>query len=55
MTMSSSERTRKHEHVSKRELLKGAYPGDKWAEKVDNMSDSQVTATYLRLKSQNKI
>lgn len=39
----------------KREALKGAYPGKKWAEKVDNMSDSQVTAMYMRLKSQAKV
>lgn len=39
----------------KREALKGAYPGEKWAEKVNNMSDAQVTATYLRLKNQGKV
>lgn len=39
----------------KREALKGAYPGEKWAEKVDTMSDKQVTATYLRLKGQGKV
>lgn len=41
--------------VQKREALKGAYPAKKWADRVDNMSDAQVTATYLRLKSQNKV
>lgn len=41
--------------VQKREALKGAYPGEKWAKKVDGWSDAQVTATYLRLKSQNKV
>jgi hypothetical protein len=39
----------------KREALKGAYSGDKWAKKVDGMSDSQVTAMYLRLKGQGKV
>lgn len=39
----------------KREALKGAYPGKGWAEKVDNMSSGQVTATYLRLKGQNRV
>lgn len=39
----------------KREALKSAYPGKKWADKVDDMSDDQVIATYLRLKSQGKV
>jgi hypothetical protein len=39
----------------KREALKGAYDGQKWIDKVNAMSDAQVTATYLRLKSQNKV
>lgn len=41
----------------KREALKGAYPGSgkQWAEKVDNMTDDQVTAMYLRLKGQGKV
>jgi len=38
-----------------RELLKKAYPSKKWAEKVNKMSDSQVAAVYLRLKSQGKV
>lgn len=41
--------------LQKREALKGAYPGAKWAERVKNMTTAQVTATYLRLKSQNKV
>lgn len=39
-----------------REQLKKAYPNSKsWAEKVDKMSPSQVTAIYIRLKSQGKL
>lgn len=41
--------------VDKREMLKKAYPSKAWAKKVEKMSESQVTAVYLRLKSQNKI
>lgn len=29
--------------------------GKHWKEKVKNMTDSQVTAIYLRLKAQGKI
>lgn len=39
----------------KREALLAAYPGDSWKYKVKKMSDSQVTAVYLRLKGQGKI
>ncbi len=39
----------------KREALKGAYSGEKWIEKVNNMSDEQVQAIYLRLKGQGKV
>jgi hypothetical protein len=39
----------------KREALKGAYPGKKWADKVDDMSDDQVIALYLRFKGQGKV
>lgn len=39
----------------KREALKGAYSGKKWADKVDSMSDKQVIAMYLRLKNQGKV
>lgn len=41
--------------MQQREALKGAYSGYKWIQKVKEMSDSQVTAVFLRLKSQNKI
>jgi hypothetical protein len=41
--------------ASKREQLKTAYSGKKWAEKVNKMTDAQVTAVYLRLKAQGKI
>lgn len=41
----------------KREALKGAYPGsgERWHKRVDEMSDDQVTAMYLRLKEQGRI
>jgi hypothetical protein len=38
-----------------REAVKGAYSGDKWLKKVASMSDSQITAIYLRLKAEGKI
>lgn len=41
--------------ANKREALYRAYSSEKWIQKVKQMSDSQVTAIYLRLKSQNKI
>lgn len=42
-------------HNQERELLKKVYPAKKWADKVNKMSDAQVIATYLRLKSQGKL
>lgn len=39
----------------KREALKSAYSGKKWAAKVNKMSEAQVIATYLRLKGQGKV
>ena len=41
--------------INKREVLKRVYSGQKWQRKVDNMADDQVTAIYLRLKTQGKI
>lgn len=41
--------------AAERKLLKDAYPSKKWAAKVDKMSDSQVIAVLMRLKSQGKI
>lgn len=39
-----------------REALKRAYPkSTSWAEKVDKMSPSQVTAVYIRLRAQQKL
>jgi hypothetical protein len=40
--------------LSTRELVKQVYPTKTWADKVSKMSDSQVTAIYLRLKRQGK-
>lgn len=37
-----------------REWLKKAYPGPKWAEKVNKMTDGQVLAAYLRLQQNPK-
>lgn len=41
--------------LSKREALKGVYPGQRWKEKVAKMPEAQVTAIYLNLKSQGKV
>lgn len=38
-----------------REELKKAYPNKKWKEKVDKMTPEQVTAIYIRLRSQRKL
>lgn len=39
----------------KRNVVKGAYKGDKWKQKVDNMTEEQVVAIYIRLKAQGKV
>lgn len=42
--------------MNKREELKKAYPNsDSWKEKVEKMSEGQVTAIYIRLKAQGKL
>lgn len=41
--------------MSERELLKQAYPYKTWWVKVDKMSDAQVHATLMRLKSKGKV
>lgn len=38
-----------------REALKSVYSGRRWVQKVDHMTNEQVTAIYLRLKMQNKL
>lgn len=38
-----------------REALKKAFPHHRWITRVNKMSDEQVTAVYLNLKSQNKL
>jgi hypothetical protein len=40
---------------TQREALKGVYSGDKWQQKVDNMSPDQVNAIFIRLRSQGKV
>jgi hypothetical protein len=40
---------------NKREALKKVYPHKRWIDRVQRMSDAQVTAIYLNLKSQNKL
>lgn len=37
-----------------RYLVKQAYSGKKWKQKVDNMSDGQVTALYYSLARRGK-
>lgn len=39
----------------RREQLKQAYQTIGWQKKVDQMSEAQVTAIYLRFKAQGKI
>jgi hypothetical protein len=39
----------------KREAVREAYSGEKWKDKVDKMSDDQITAIYIRLKTQGKV
>jgi hypothetical protein len=34
---------------SMRNIVRTAYPGDKWKARVDNMSDNQVMAIYFRM------
>lgn len=41
--------------TNERELLKAAYPGKGWKEKVDRMTDEQVIAIYKRLHAQRKV
>lgn len=39
----------------KREALKGANPNQAWIDKIDAMTDKQVTEMYARLKEQDKV
>jgi hypothetical protein len=39
----------------KRQQVMGAYSGKAWQDKVKAMTEDQVVAIFLRLKSQNKI
>jgi hypothetical protein len=41
--------------AEKREAVKAAFAGRAWKLKVSKMSDAQITAVYLNLKSQSKI
>lgn len=38
-----------------RELVKKAYPGKKWYDKIDHMNDDQVFAILISLRRQGKI
>lgn len=41
---------------SKRKAVSDAYPNSgKWKSRVTKMADDQVTAIYLRLKTQGKV
>jgi hypothetical protein len=40
---------------NKREALKGVYPAEKWQQKVSSMTEGQVNAIFLRLRSQGKV
>jgi hypothetical protein len=39
----------------KRDAIREAYSNNKWKQKVDEMPNDQVTAIYMRLKSQGKV
>lgn len=39
----------------KRHAVRQAYPGKRWQDRVDAMSDKQVAAVYIRLLSNNKL
>jgi hypothetical protein len=41
--------------TAKREAVKGAYGGNKWRQRVNNMPDEQIIAIYQNLKNQNKV
>lgn len=43
------------EIAKQREALKKAYPTASWKKKVNLMPPAQVTAVYLKFRSQNKI
>ena len=38
-----------------RKRVKQAYPGQKWSDRVDKMSDAQLFATFQRLVNQGRI
>ena len=38
-----------------RKQVAAAYSGDEWKKKVAKMSDAQITAIYMRLRSQGKV
>lgn len=40
---------------AERKLLKKVYPDKKWAEKVDKMSNAEVTAVLTRLERQHAL
>lgn len=39
----------------KRYMISRAYPGEKWYERVKNMSDAQVHNVYMRLLNSDKL
>ncbi len=42
-------------YPKEREAVKGAYRSLRWKKRIDNMSDNQVLAIYMRLRTQGKI
>ena len=41
--------------IDMRSWVKTAYPGQKWADKVDKMSDQQIVALYYGFVQKGKI
>lgn len=39
----------------KRAIISWVYPGDKWLDKVNSMSDAQVHVVYMRLLNNKKL
>ena len=39
----------------KRAAVAKAYPGAKWAQRVQNMHDAQVHTVYMQLRNSNKL
>jgi len=55
MRIDARERAVAAECLRRREKVKAVYPGEKWARRVDAMSDHQVIAIFMRLRGEGKL